>query len=88
MTILMAGWIIQPALGHAQDEDQPLPKAISGKKQDLQKARANYQQTVHQYGKDSPQAQNAKASLRQTRRSFHEQRRRLTPHREVQHSNR
>lgn len=83
--MLMMTWMLQPLICHAQDDDRPLPEAISRSKQDLQKARENYQQAVHQYGKDSLQAQNAKNSLRQTRRSFHEQRRRLMPHHESQH---
>ena len=83
VVMLMMGWMLQPVLCHAQ-EDQPLPESVSGKKQELQKARANYQQAVNQYGKDSPQAQVAKSSLRQSRRTFHEQRR-LAMHRHELH---
>jgi len=86
MAMLMMGWMLQPVLCHAQDDDQPLPEAISGKKQDLQKARENYQQAVSHYGKDSPQAQSAKTSLRETRRSFHQQRRQIMRHHAAAHT--
>ena len=46
-------------------------------KADLDQARSRYQQTVVQYGKNSPQAITAKHELRSARHTFHENRRQL-----------
>jgi hypothetical protein len=48
----------------------------------LDQARANYQQTVTQYGKNSPQAKSSRNNLRNARRSFHASRR----SREIKHA--
>jgi hypothetical protein len=41
----------------------------------LDQARASYQQTIAQYGKNSPQAKTAKSNLRNARHAFHADRR-------------
>jgi len=48
-------------------------------KADLNQARAHYQQTVTQYGKNSPQAKTAKNNLRNARHAFHTNRRQHPP---------
>jgi hypothetical protein len=44
-------------------------------KASLDQARANYQQSVARYGKNSPQAKTAKNNLRNARHTFHSTRR-------------
>jgi len=49
-------------------------------KEDLTKARADYRQAVTAHGEGSPEAKEARRNLRQSRRTFH------TERRERQHS--